>query len=110
MNCRENVCNHQTTKQFAGEGGNDNYSVRNGYYLGYGEDGRTYAYRGGTGPGFGGAAYAGSGNTAQPVSSSGEACYEKKMADFRQENGDEAMIIHDQIVEWKEACGLPASE
>lgn len=37
----------------------------------------------------------------------GEACYEQKMADFRKENGEEAMIIHDQIVEWEQQCGLP---
>ncbi len=39
-------------------------------------------------------------------SSSGEACYEQKMTDFRKENGDEAMIIHDQITEWQQQCGL----
>jgi len=39
----------------------------------------------------------------------GEACYEKKKADFRKENGEEAMIIMDQINEWQEQCGLPPS-
>ncbi|RMK82236.1 hypothetical protein IPC85_07980 [Pseudomonas aeruginosa] len=37
----------------------------------------------------------------------GETCYDQKMAAFRKENGEEAMIIHDQIVEWEQQCGLP---
>lgn len=38
----------------------------------------------------------------------GQACYDQKMAIFRKENGEEAMIIHDQIVEWERQCGLPS--
>lgn len=53
---------------------------------------------------------------AQPVVSSqetttltGEACYEHKLAAFHKENGEEAMVIMDQINEWQEQCGLPPS-
>lgn len=40
----------------------------------------------------------------------GEACYDQKMADFRKENGEEAIIIHDQIAEWEQQCGLSPSQ
>ncbi|MCY1453533.1 hypothetical protein D9M71_705300 [compost metagenome] len=61
----------------------------------------------GTGPSYGGVVAQGS---AASNGLTGEACYDQKLAAFRQENGEEAMVIMDQINEWKEQCGLPLSE
>lgn len=33
------------------------------------------------------------------------ACYEQKVTAFRLENGEETIITHDQIIEWKDECG-----
>lgn len=105
--CYDDVCNSIQGNQYVGQGANGEYAVRNGYYLGYGADGRTYAYRNQTGPGFGGQPYDPGSNKQV---SGGQACMDTYEAEFRRENGEDAMIIYDQINEWKEACGLPASE
>jgi hypothetical protein len=41
---------------------------------------------------------------------SGETCYEEKLAAFRTEMGEEAMVRYDMINEWRGECGLPPSE
>lgn len=102
--CRDEVCSDKHS-DYVGAASNGNYFVRRDYYLSWGSDGKAYAYRNGTGPGFGGPVYT---PTAAPESA-GEICYEGKIADFRKENGEDAMVIMDQIHEWQTQCGLPIS-
>ncbi|PTU78705.1 hypothetical protein DBO86_12650 [Pseudomonas indoloxydans] len=102
--CRDEVCS-SLQGDYVGAGDNGEYTVRRDYYLSWGSDGKVYAYRNGTGPGFGGPVYT---PTAAPASA-GEICYEEKLADYRKENGEDAMVIMDQIHEWQTQCGLPIS-
>lgn len=103
--CKDNICSvrgAQFNGEFVGHGPAGFYIIPRGWYLSPASDGSTVAYLMGTGPLYNG--------DAAEVSSNGitgEACYEQKYAAFRQENGEDAMIIYDQINEWREQCGLP---
>lgn len=46
----------------------------------------------------------------QAADQAGEACYEQKLADFRQYHGEEAPVRYDVIEEWRGECGLPPGE
>ena len=46
----------------------------------------------------------------QTVDQAGEACYEEKLAAFREYNGEDAPVRYDVIEEWRGECGLPPSE
>lgn len=106
--CKDGMCSEvvglSDNGPFSGHAPDGSYYVQLGYYLSPAPSGEGAAYRTGTGPLFGGAA------SAPTNGLTGDACYEQKMADFRKENGEEAMIIHDQIVEWQEQCGLSPSQ
>ncbi|PKM23387.1 MAG: hypothetical protein CVV09_20770 [Gammaproteobacteria bacterium HGW-Gammaproteobacteria-13] len=107
-NCKDGMCvetvGSSNDGQFSGNAPDGSYYVQVDYYLSPAANGEAAAYRTGTGPLFGGAATA-------PANSglTGKACYEQKLAAFHQENGEEAMVIMDQINEWQEQCGLPPS-
>ncbi|WP_282876564.1 hypothetical protein [Pseudomonas peli] len=110
VQCSGGVCAVVYMGQYgeaAGTAPDGSYYVQRGYYLDRDSTGATVAYRMGMGPQY-------NGRVADPAPASngltGEACFDQKMAAFRQENGDEAMIIMDQINEWNEQCGLPPSQ
>ncbi|EMK8930912.1 TPA: hypothetical protein ACKR1B_003358 [Pseudomonas aeruginosa] len=105
--CKDGICAEATGSDnapFSGHAPDGTYYVQLDYYLSPTPSGEGAAYRTGTGPLFGGTA------SAPANGLTGEACYEQKMADFRKENGEDAMIIHDQIAEWEQQCGLSPSQ
>ncbi len=110
VQCSGGVCAVVHMGQYgeaAGTAPDGSYYVQRGYYLDRDSAGQIVAYRMGIGP-----QYDGRVAEAAPASNglTGEACYDQKMAAFRQENGEEAMIIYDQINEWRDQCGLPLSQ
>lgn len=110
VRCEGGVCAEDLGGYFGeamGTAPDGTYYVQRGYYLDRDSAGQMVAYRMGIGP-----QYDGRVAEADPAPNglTGEACYDQKMAAFRQENGEEAMIIYDQINEWRGQCGMPLSE
>jgi len=104
--CKDNICGvigAYFKGEFVGHAPYGYYIIPRGWYLSPASNGNTVVYQSGTGPLY-------NGDAAVVSELTGEACYEQKMADFRKENGEEAMIIHDQIAEWEQQCSLSPSQ
>jgi hypothetical protein len=101
--CKDNICGvigAYFKGEFVGNAPAGYYIIPRGWYLGPASNGSTVTYQMGTGPLY-------KGDTAEVSELTGEACYEQKMAEYRKELGEEAMVIRGQIDEWREQCGLP---
>jgi len=46
---------------------------------------------------------------SDPVNQDPEGCVKQKVDAYHQENGEDRPIMHDQMMEWQEECGLPAT-
>lgn len=99
--CRDDICTKMGDNQYMGSAPNGAYTIPYNYYIGYAENGNTVAYPNGQGPGFEGEMHSGEFGGSGAESN---ACVDEKIAAFREENGEEAMIIADQLKEWKSEC------
>lgn len=99
--CKDDICAKLGNDQYMGAAPKGVYVIPYNYYIGYAENGTTVAYPNGQGPGFEGEMHSGEFGGGEAESN---ACVDEKIAAFREENGEEAMIIADQLKEWESEC------
>lgn len=101
VSCQDDICAKLNNNQYLGSAPNGLYLIPYNYYLGPAENGTTVAYPAGQGPGFEGEMHSGEfGGGGAELNT----CVAEKIAAFREENGEEALIIAALLEEWKSEC------